>query len=182
MTVVGRYLNTGETSTFVDTQGNTKTLKPGQVLLTANATNGSTSTITISGDYRNSKFIIGEPYEMHYRFSTQRLTQSSGGTNQGEVISGRLQLRNFYLKFEDTGFFKVEVTPKARQTYNNIFSSTIVGSTVIGTLPIESGSFSFPIMSSAKDTTIKIVNDSALPGNFQSAEFESFIHARSSRV
>ena len=32
MSVVGRYLANGETSTFVDTQGNTKTLKPGQVV------------------------------------------------------------------------------------------------------------------------------------------------------
>ena len=42
---------------------------------TTNTTNGSTSTITASGDYRNSKFIIGEPYEMHYRFSQQRITE-----------------------------------------------------------------------------------------------------------
>ena len=78
--------------------------------------------------------------------------------------------------------FKVEVTPKARQTYTNTFTSNIVGSTTIGTLPIESGSFSFPIMSAVKDTKIKLINESALPGNFQSAEFESFIHSRSKRV
>ena len=69
MTVVGRYLGTGETSTFVDAQGNTKTLVSGQVLQTTNTTDGSTSTITATGDFTNSKFIIGEPYEMHYRFS-----------------------------------------------------------------------------------------------------------------
>ena len=71
MNVVGRFLASGETSTFIDIQGNTKTLKPGQVISTTNTTNGSTSTITATGDYRNSKFIIGEPYEMHYRFSQQ---------------------------------------------------------------------------------------------------------------
>jgi len=67
MNVVGRYLGSGETSTFVDTQGNTKTLKSGQVITTSNSTDGSTSTITASGDFRNSKFIIGEPYEMSWR-------------------------------------------------------------------------------------------------------------------
>ena len=84
--------------------------------------------------------------------------------------------------FDNTAAFKVEVTPKARSTYTNPFTSTVVGSTTIGTTPIESGSFSFPIMSAAKDTKIKIVNDSGLPSNFQSAEFESFIHSRSKRV
>ena len=184
MTVVGRYLNTGETSTFVDTQGNTKNLKPGQVLLTANATDGSTSTITISGDYRNSKFIIGEPYEMHYRFSTQRLTQSSGGTNQGEVISGRLQLRNFYLKFEDTGFFKVEVTPQNRDTSIHKFTGRFLGaaSSAIGQINLETGTFKFPVMSRADRVTIDVKNDTFLPTQLASAEYEAQFHVRSRRI
>ena len=184
MTVVGRYLNTGETSTFVDTQGNTKNLKPGQVLLTANATDGSTSTITISGDYRNSKFIIGEPYEMHYRFSTQRLTQSSGGSNQGEVISGRLQLRNFYLKFEDTGFFKVEVTPQNRDTSIHKFTGRFLGaaSSAIGQINLETGTFKFPVMSRADRVTIDVKNDTFLPTQLASAEYEAQFHVRSRRI
>ena len=184
MTVVGRYLNTGETSTFVDTQGNTKNLKPGQVLLTANATDGSTSTITISGDYRNSKFIIGEPYEMHYRFSTQRLTQSSGGQNQGEVISGRLQLRNFYLKFEDTGFFKVEVTPQNRDTSIHKFTGRFLGaaSSAIGQINLETGTFKFPVMSRADRVTIDVKNDTFLPTQLASAEYEAQFHIRSRRI
>ena len=184
MTVVGRYLNTGETSTFVDTQGNTKTLKPGQVLLTTNATDGSTSTITISGDYRNSKFIIGESYEMHYRFSTQRLTQSSGGSNQGEVISGRLQLRNFYLKFEDTGFFKVEVTPQNRDTSIHKFTGRFLGaaSSSIGSINLETGTFKFPVMSRADRVTIDVKNDTFLPTQLASAEYEAQFHVRSRRI
>ncbi len=184
MTVVGRYLDTGETSTFVDTQGNTKNLKPGQVLLTANATDGSTSTITISGDYRNSKFIIGEPYEMHYRFSTQRLTQSSGGSNQGEIISGRLQLRNFYLKFEDTGFFKVEVTPQNRDTSIHKFTGRFLGaaSSAIGQINLETGTFKFPVMSRADRVTIDVKNDTFLPTQLASAEYEAQFHVRSRRI
>ena len=183
MTVVGRYLNTGETSTFVDTQGNTKTLKPGQVLLTSNAVDGSTSTITISGDYRNSKFIIGESYEMHYRFSQQRLTQS-GNNNQGEIISGRLQLRNFYLKFEDTGFFKVEVTPENRDTSIHKFTGRFLGaaSSSIGDIKLETGTFRFPVMSRADRVTIDVKNDTFLPTQLASAEYEAQFHMRSKRI
>ena len=93
MNIVGRYLGSGETSTFVDAQGNTKTLTSGQVLSTTNLTNGSTSTITATGDYRNSKFIIGEPFEMHYRFSKQRLTEQGAGSP--EYVGGRLQINHF---------------------------------------------------------------------------------------
>lgn len=163
-----------EIQVYTKELGNTKA---GQLI--PSTVNGNV--VTVGTDYNQTPVFVGIKYTMSYTFSEQVFRQRA---NQRKSPSGyqRHFLKGGTLFFDDTASFKVEVTPKARQTYNNIFSSTIVGSTVIGTLPIESGSFSFPIMSSAKDTTIKIVNDSALPGNFQSAEFESFIHARSSRV
>ena len=184
MNVVGRYLADGETSTFVDTQGNTKTLKSGQVLTTTNSTDGSTSTITASGDFRNSKFIIGEPYEMHYRFSSQRLTAGSSGQAGGEFISGRLQLHHFYIKFEDTGFFKVEVTPENRDTSTHKFTGRLLGaaSSAIGEINLETGTFRVPIMSRADRVNIDVKNDTFLPTQLSSAEYEAMFHMRSRRV
>ena len=184
MNVVGRYLGSGETSTFVDTQGNTKTLKSGQVITTSNSTDGSTSTITASGDFRNSKFIIGEPYEMHYRFSSQRLTAGSGGQAGGEYISGRLQLHHFYIKFEDTGFFKVEVTPENRDTSTHKFTGRLLGaaSSAIGQINLETGTFRVPIMSRADRVNIDVKNDTFLPTQLSSAEYEAMFHMRSRRV
>ena len=137
--------------------------------------------VFVGSDKINIPVWLGIKYQMSYTFSEQLFKQRA---NKNTSPSGyqRHVLKGGTIFFDDSSSFKVEVTPKARQTYVNTFTSNIVGSTTIGTLPIESGSFSFPIMSSAKDTTIKIVNDSALPANFQSAEFESFIHSRSRRV
>tara|TARA_B100000579_G_scaffold429564_2_gene441522 strand:- start:507 stop:3272 length:2766 start_codon:yes stop_codon:yes gene_type:complete len=137
--------------------------------------------VSVGSDKINIPVWLGIKYEMSYTFSEQLFKQRA---NKNTSPSGyqRHVLKGGTIFFDDSSSFKVEVTPKARQTYTNTFTSNIVGSTTIGTLPIESGSFSFPIMSSAKDTTIKLVNDSALPANFQSAEFESFIHSRSRRV
>ena len=184
MNVVGRYLADGETSTFVDTQGNTKTLKSGQVITTSNSTDGSTSTITANGDYRNSKFIIGEPYEMHYRFSSQRLTAGTSGQPGGEYISGRLQLHHFYIKFEDTGFFKVEVTPENRDTSTHKFTGRLLGaaSSAIGEINLETGTFRVPIMSRADRVNIDVKNDTFLPTQLSSAEYEAMFHMRSRRV
>ncbi len=184
MNVVGRYLADGETSTFVDTQGNTKTLKSGQVITTSNSTDGSTSTITANGDYRNSKFIIGEPYEMHYRFSSQRLTAGTSGQPGGEYISGRLQLHHFYIKFEDTGFFKVEVTPENRDTSTHKFTGRLLGaaSSAIGQINLETGTFRVPIMSRADRVNIDVKNDTFLPTQLSSAEYEAMFHMRSRRV
>jgi hypothetical protein len=184
MSVVGRYLGDGETSTFVDTQGNTKTLKPGQALQTTNTANGSTSTITASGDFRNSKFIIGEPFLMHYRFSQQRLTEGSGGNNAGEIVSGRLQLHHFYIKFEDTGFFQVEVTPENRDTSTHKFTGRLLGSSsaAIGQINLETGTFRVPIMSRADRVNIDVKNNTFLPTQLSSAEYEAMFHMRSRRV
>ena len=183
MSVVGRYLGDGETSTFVDTQGNTKTLKPGQALQTTNTANGSTATITASGDFRNSKFIIGEPFLMHYRFSQQRLTEG-GSNNAGEIVSGRLQLHHFYIKFEDTGFFQVEVTPENRDTSTHKFTGRLLGSASasIGQINLETGTFRVPIMSRADRVNIDVKNDTFLPTQLSSAEFEAMFHMRSRRI
>tara|TARA_R100000773_G_scaffold3603_1_gene4264 strand:+ start:1058 stop:3544 length:2487 start_codon:yes stop_codon:yes gene_type:complete len=184
MQVVGRYLAAGETSTYVDTQGNTQPFKPGQVVNSTNLTNNTTSTITASGDYRNSKFIIGEPFEMHYRFSSQRLTESSGGQKSGEIISGRLQLKHFYIKFEDSGFFKVEVTPDNNTTSIHKFTGRFLGasSSAIGQINLETGTFKVPIMSRADRVTIDVKNDSFLPTILSSAEYEAMFHMRSRRI
>ena len=182
MNIVGRYLANGETSTFVNAQGNTKTLVSGQALTTTNATNGSTSTITATGDFRNSKFIIGEPYEMHYRFSQQRLTQGGGGAT--ELISGRLQIHHFYIKYEDSGFFQVEVTPENRDTSLHKFTGRLLGaaSASIGEINLDTGTFKVPIMSKSDRVDIDVKNNTFLPTLLASAEYEGVFHMRSRRM
>ena len=182
MNIVGRYLASGETSTFVNPQGNTVALKAGQQIQTTNATNGSTSTITANGDVRNSKFIIGEPFLMHYRFSQQRLTEGAG--QRSEFISGRLQLHHFYIKFEDTGFFRVEVTPENRDTSTHKFTGRLLGaaSAAIGQINLETGTFRVPIMSRADRVDIDVKNDTFLPTQLSSAEYEAMFYMRSRRV
>ncbi len=182
MNIVGRYLASGETSTFVHPQGNTLALKSGQQIQTTNATDGSTSTITANGDFRNSKFIIGEPFLMHYRFSQQRLTEGAG--QRSEYISGRLQLHHFYIKFEDTGFFRVEVTPENRDTSTHKFTGRLLGaaSAAIGQINLETGTFRVPIMSRADRVDIDVKNDTFLPTQLSSAEYEAMFYMRSRRV
>ena len=183
MSVIGRYLGANETSTYVDTRGNTIALKAGQLVQTTNTSNGSTTTITANSDYRNSKFIIGEPYEMHYRFSQQRMTEG-GANNAGEIASGRLQLHHFYIKFEDTGFFQVEVTPENRDTSVHKFTGRLLGaaSAAVGQINLETGTFRFPIMSRADRVDIDVKNDTFLPTQLSSAEYEAMFHMRSRRI
>ena len=187
MSVVGRYLAGGEASTFVATSNSSATaLKPGQVINTTTTnTNGSTATITATGDYRLSKVIIGEPFEMHYRFSQQRLTDGSSGKSSGpEIVSGRLQMHHYYIKYEDTGFFKVEVTPENRDTSSYSFTGQLLGapSATIGQVNLETGTFRVPIMSRADRVNVDVKNNTFLPTQLSSAEYEARFHMRSRRI
>ena len=182
MNIVGRYLASNETSTYIDSNGTTRTLVAGSVIQTTNSTDGSTSTITATGDYRNSKFIIGEPYEMHYRFSKQRLTEQGAGSP--EYVGGRLQLHHFYIKYEDAGFFKVEVTPENRSTSIYEFTGNILGtaSSTIGQINLDTGTFRVPIMSKSDRVDIDVKNNTFLPTRLASAEYEGVFHMRSRRI
>tara|TARA_B100001094_G_scaffold39584_3_gene34115 strand:+ start:6181 stop:8634 length:2454 start_codon:yes stop_codon:yes gene_type:complete len=183
MDVVGRYLTPSETSTFVDQNGVTKTLKPATIIQSTNLTNGSTTTIEADGDFRLSKFIVGEPYDMHYRFSKQRITETAQ-QNSAEIISSRVQLHHFYIKFEKSGFFQVEVTPEHRDTSTHKFSGRLLGaaSSLIGQLNLETGTFRVPIMSRADGVDIDVKNKTFLPTLLASAEFEAMFHMKSRRI
>ena len=183
MNVVGRYLASGETSTFIDSNGTSQTLKPATIIQTTNLTNGSTTTIEADGDYRNAKVIIGEPYEMHYRFSKQELTETPQ-QNSAQILSSRLQLHHFYIKFEKSGFFQVEVTPENRDTSTHKFSGRFLGaaSSAIGTVNLETGTFRVPIMSRADKVDIDVKNKTFLPTLLASAEYEAMFNMKSRRM
>jgi len=123
---------------------------------------------------------VGYPYTLKYTFSEQ-LFKASAGNSKSPSAASKLMVRNGSIFFDDTAYFQVKVTPKARQTYVNTFTPDVVGSTTIGELNLDSGFYRFPVFTKPQDTTITIENESALPSTFQSAEFESFVHSRSNR-
>jgi hypothetical protein len=123
---------------------------------------------------------VGIPYTMKYTFSEQ-LFKAKAGQGSSPSNAAKLMIRNGSIYFADSSYFKVNVTPAFRDTYENTFTPDVVGSTSIGSLYLDTGFFRFPVFTKAEDTVISIENDSALPSNFQSAEFESFMHSRSSR-
>jgi 3D (Asp-Asp-Asp) domain-containing protein len=145
------------------------------------ATPPSEARLTLSQTQdEGTKVFVGHKYTMKYTFSEQ-LFKASTGNSKSPSAASKLMVRNGALFFDDTAYFQVKVTPKARQTYVNTFTPDVVGSTTIGELNLDSGFYRFPVFTKAADTTITIENDSALPSNFQSAEFESFVHSRSNR-
>ncbi len=144
------------------------------------ATN-SGATVTLSKPVTaDTNVWVGIPYTMKYTFSEQ-LFKAKAGQGTSPSNAANLLVRNGSIYFDNTAYFKVKVTPKFRDTSTTIFTPDVVGSSTIGTLKLDSGFYRFPVFTKAQDTTITLENESALPSNFQSAEFESFLHSRSNR-
>lgn len=121
----------------------------------------------------------GVPYTFKYKFSEQVIKNENA-----PVTIGRLQIRNWNLVYNDSGFFTTKVTPTKRNTTTKVFTGRNLGSlnNVIGTVSIDSGTFSFPVLAQATEVDISLESNSFLPCNFQSAEWEGFYVLRSRRL
>ena len=154
----------------------------GVVIPTFSQTNGGTA-VVVSGNYLNSKFFIGEPYEFSYQFSTQFVKESeSSSGGKSAIKEGRLQIRNFTVSFNDSGFFKTEVTPHRRNPSTNTFTGSVVGTSLMGTVNLETGNFKFPVQSTNENLKIILKNNSFLPSTFVNAEWEGFWHQRGRNI
>ena len=160
---------------FVDSTGTTYSLKylnagsGGQVFLTS-----GTAPSTLYG-------YVGLPYTMKYRFSTQ-VFKASSGQSASPTNASSMHLRNGTLFFNDTNSFDVKVTPEHRSTVTNSFTANDVPEAEqVGAIKIAEGNFRFPVYSKAKHADILIENSGPFDSKFNAAEFESFVHPRSSR-
>lgn len=136
----------------------------------------SGSTVTVAGDTRTSKLFFGYTYVRSYTFSRIYSRQPNPKNPvSGTVVlqTGRLQLNRLTLSFNNTAYFRLEVTPKGRDTYSHVFSSRILGSSdsLLSTVQLKTGKRSFPIMTNADGVEIKIVNDTWMPSSFISVEW-----------
>ena len=139
------------------------------------------TTITVAGDITGFNYFIGEQYQFTYTFSQQYLalgTNTEGSRTR--IREGRLQIRNWTVSFNDTGYFQSSVTPEARNTSTATFTGTIVGTGLAGTVNLEDGDFTFAVQSRNENLTITLTNNSHLPSNFVNAEWEGYYVSQAS--
>ena len=125
---------------------------------------------------------------MLYEFGKQRYTETNKGGS--EQLGGRLQLKNFYFKFENTAIFEIVVgyddafdVIVNRPGYGYTFNSLIgTPKTTLGSIKLQKGTFQAPIMSRADKVRIAIFNLTYLPTNITSAEYEANFYIRSQRT
>ena len=145
----------------------------------------SGTTILVSGNHISTEFYVGERYTMTYEFSEPTLKEPTASGGRVAITGGRLQIKHWLLRYQDSGDFKVSVIQKqSSQAQEYIFTGRIIGggSNLLGSTALDSGDFRFPVMSKAERIRVKIESDSHLPCQFLSAEWEGNMHLRSRRV
>jgi hypothetical protein len=153
--------------------------KAGQEIATVSQ---SGTSIVVSGDITAQNFFIGEQYEFEFQFSQQFIQVADSVGSRISVKEGRLQIRNWSVSFNDTGFFTTEVTPVGRDTSNSTFTGTVLGSGLTGTINLEDGDFDFAVQSENDKLTVKLKNNSHLPSNFINASWQGFYVTASQRI
>ena len=116
------------------------------------------------GDYSNQVLTVGINYNFKIVMSTIMVKQSDNGNTQA-LIEGRLQLRQMWFNYADSGYFKVTVDIKDKQAYVYEYTSRLLGTrfNILGAMPFTTGSFKFPVQAKNENVNICLETDTPLP-------------------
>lgn len=116
------------------------------------------------GDYSNQVLTVGINYNFKIVMSTIMVKQSDNGSTQA-LIEGRLQLRQMWFNYADSGYFKITVDIKDKQAYVYEHTSRLLGTrfNILGAMPFTTGSFKFPIQAKNENVNICLETDTPLP-------------------
>lgn len=139
--------------------------------------------IYLAGNWTGKKFIIGELYNFKAKFSEIMIRQQ-GDNGVTAFPEGRLQLRNFWVNYEDSGYLKAVVEHFNKATYNYEMTARLLGSgrNKIGLTALETGQFKFPIQSVSSNCAITIESDLPMPLALIGAGWEGLYYRRSRRI
>ena len=190
----GVYLDkrTSVTGSYSSTTGLTTVTSPYGAktgLKAVDKTDGADYTLTfVSGsnytlEGNHTDLWIGVPFESKYTLSTQYVRENTG-RGLLAVTTGRYQIRNIALTYENSGFFTAEVTPENRSKSTTVMNGYVLGTagSTIGSAALSSGTIKVPVQCKNTDFTFDIKSSSHLPMYIASAEVEGLYHNRATRI
>jgi hypothetical protein len=141
----------------------------------------SGTSIVVSGNLTSANLWIGEQYEFSFQFSQQFIQVADSSGSRISVREGRLQIRNWNVSYNDTGYFTSEVVPVGRSTSTSSFTGTTTGTGALGVVNLSDGDYTFAVQSENDKLTITLKNNSHLPSNFINANWQGYYVTASSR-
>ncbi len=126
--------------------------------------------LVFDGDVRGQIIIVGLNYLFKMVMSTIMVKQANNGSTQA-LIEGRLQLRQLWFNYADSGYFKVLVDIKDKQVFEYEYTSRLLGTrfNVLEAMPFTTGSFKVPVQAKNENVSISVETDTPLPVSFVGA-------------
>ena len=119
-------------------------------------------TVVLNGDYTGKKIVCGLMYNFRIALSTI-YAKTEGERGVQALLEGRLQLRQLWFNYANSGYFKVKVEVFDKDTYEYTHTGRNLGTSnsILGKLMFSTGKFTVPIQS--LNTNCKIIVESDAP-------------------
>jgi hypothetical protein len=144
-----------------------------------NATISVTDTdqrVAARGEHDDDQAYIGRVYTLTVELSKQYMREDG---DSPAILDGRLQIRDITFSHENTGYYKVAVTPLQRTVDNYEFTGRTIGETEnqIGSAPIDDrGTFMALVNSNGETVKIEVINDTPFPSVITAATWRGFFN------
>ena len=121
-------------------------------------------TVTLNGDYSGQQIVCGLIYKFRIALSTLYVKSETERGTQA-LLEGRLQLRQLWINYADSGYFVVKVDVFDKGTYEYINTGRTLGTTdsTLGKLMFSTGKFTVPIQSLNTNCKISVESDAPAP-------------------
>ena len=171
------YATTGPTQVF-DRAG-----VKGRVYTAIGSTTG-VSTLKVEGDITGDSFYVGQTYEMRHTLSPAFVPGRSIEGGSSALLGGRTKVREWRIRYSQSGYFRVLVEPRYRQSSYVEWSGINVqsGAATLGDAQVADGEINVPVWLGNEDFDAVLYNNSALPSNFTSGEAMLKYTSRRSRL
>lgn len=123
------------------------------------------NTISLEGNQEGKKVIIGRNYLFRITLSPIMIKTTEQDRGTTSITDGRLQIKYFWVNFNETGYFKVMVThhDKNNYVYENTSRILDLANNKLNTLPFNTDKFKVPVQSLNTNCTITIESDAPNP-------------------
>lgn len=121
-------------------------------------------TVVLQGDYRGQKIICGLIYKFKITLSTLYVKHETDRGTQA-LLEGRLQLRQLWINYADSGYFVVKVDVADKDSYEYANTGRTIGTTnsTLDKIIFSTGKFTVPIQSLNTNCKISVESDAPAP-------------------
>lgn len=138
------------------------------------------NTVNLKSDMNGGSVYFGKRYTSKY-VPTSPFVRDR---NNVKIGSGTLMIKQFTVHFDDTGYFRAEVTDKYGYSATVEYTGRVLGSpdNIVGESAVSSGSFSIPYKKNADNSQLEISTDSHLPMQLLEMEWSGQWRKKGKRI